>query len=445
MHWGLFVVAFSLVCRYVSGIGAEAYVTALFSEDYLSPVKVLGMSLRETGTKRDMVVMVSPAISKGTREELSSFGWKLQEVEEMKIAYETRAKWRKNLTKLRLWQMTKYSKLIYLDADMLVLRNLDHLFACPGPICAVLDSPVPNKFNGGLLVLSPNETVFDALMEKWDEGVEYADVEQGLLNAFFPLESIQGNLLPFKYNAHAYAHKRSITHDLEDIYVVHYTTFKPWNWYTLPVGDTGLLWKQVERRLPDYRGAPLWVLLLLAVVPLASAYVTYVLSSKYCCSRAGCMLDIRKILVFSIACCAVGGLLAFWAIPTATPYLVGWLLVAEWGCAFFWISLIPFWVMLVNSARCCAVTVPMFCARFVKRWGGALCATKASVMHIVLLPLMLVFGGIQLVENTSRFDVISRSATLGTFLGMSVLLDVFMALVVFYMHSKKKESEVEVC
>lgn len=32
-------------------------------------------------------------------------------------------------TKLRMWEMTEYKRLVYLDADMVVLHNIDHLFS----------------------------------------------------------------------------------------------------------------------------------------------------------------------------------------------------------------------------------------------------------------------------------------------------------------------------
>ena len=33
-----------------------------------------------------------------------------------------------NFAKLRLWQLTEYEKCVFIDADALVLRNIDRLF-----------------------------------------------------------------------------------------------------------------------------------------------------------------------------------------------------------------------------------------------------------------------------------------------------------------------------
>ena len=43
--------------------------------------------------------------------------------------------WAQSLTKLHLFGLTQYKRLIYLDADGLVLRNMDHLFSLPDAHC----------------------------------------------------------------------------------------------------------------------------------------------------------------------------------------------------------------------------------------------------------------------------------------------------------------------
>lgn len=41
----------------------EAYVTLLYGDEFLLGVRVLGKSIRDTGSKKDMVVLVSDGVS----------------------------------------------------------------------------------------------------------------------------------------------------------------------------------------------------------------------------------------------------------------------------------------------------------------------------------------------------------------------------------------------
>lgn len=66
---GLFVVVASLAVAILGwgiGVGAEseeAYVTLLYGDEFVLGVRVLGKSIRDTGARRDMVVLVSDGVS----------------------------------------------------------------------------------------------------------------------------------------------------------------------------------------------------------------------------------------------------------------------------------------------------------------------------------------------------------------------------------------------
>jgi inositol phosphorylceramide glucuronosyltransferase 1 len=58
----------------------EAYVTLLYGDEFVLGVRVLGKSLRDTGTRRDMVVLVSDGVSEYSRKllkvrEITPVGW----------------------------------------------------------------------------------------------------------------------------------------------------------------------------------------------------------------------------------------------------------------------------------------------------------------------------------------------------------------------------------
>nr|VWO94268.1 Uncharacterized protein [Ganoderma boninense] len=86
------------------------------------------------------------------------------------------------LTKLHIFRLTQYAKVIFLDADVLPIRPMSHLFAIPHEFAAVPDVGWPDIFNSGVLVFTPGEEKFSELTEllkskgSWDGG------DQGILN-----------------------------------------------------------------------------------------------------------------------------------------------------------------------------------------------------------------------------------------------------------------------
>jgi lipopolysaccharide biosynthesis glycosyltransferase len=101
------------------------------------------------------------------------------------------------LTKLHIFRLTQYSKIIFLDADVLPVRPMSHLFSIEHEFSAVPDVGWPDIFNSGVLVISPGKDKFDELMQlqktkgSWDGG------DQGLLNEW---RGSDWNRLSFVYN-----------------------------------------------------------------------------------------------------------------------------------------------------------------------------------------------------------------------------------------------------
>ena len=101
------------------------------------------------------------------------------------------------LTKLHVFRLTQFSKIIFLDADVLPIRPLSHLFTLPHDFSAVPDVGWPDIFNSGVLVFNPGEEKFNGLMDllhskgSWDGG------DQGILNEW---RGNNWNRLSFIYN-----------------------------------------------------------------------------------------------------------------------------------------------------------------------------------------------------------------------------------------------------
>ena len=50
---------------------------------------------------------------------------------EMMSTYAGDMTWSESVTKLHIFNLTEYKRIVYLDSDALVMRNLDHLFQLP--------------------------------------------------------------------------------------------------------------------------------------------------------------------------------------------------------------------------------------------------------------------------------------------------------------------------
>ena len=101
------------------------------------------------------------------------------------------------LTKLHVFRLTQFEKIIFLDADVLPVRPISHLFTLPHEFSAVPDVGWPDIFNSGVMVLTPGEDKFNEVMKivksrgSWDGG------DQGVLNEW---RGNNWNRLSFTYN-----------------------------------------------------------------------------------------------------------------------------------------------------------------------------------------------------------------------------------------------------
>jgi glycogenin glucosyltransferase len=137
-------------------------------------------------------------------------------------------------TKINCWLLEKYSKCVFLDADVVVLRNIDDLFERE-EFSAAPDAGWPDCFNSGVFVYKPSAETFRKLTEfASQQDASFDGGDQGLLNAFFSnwRSSDISRHLPFTYNVTSntfYSYVPAVTQFRNDIRVVHFAgALKPW-------------------------------------------------------------------------------------------------------------------------------------------------------------------------------------------------------------------------
>jgi len=213
----------------------NGYISYVCSDNFVPGIIALYNSLRASGCREDFLVLVTEDVSNESREVLLSK--KLNIIDAEKIYYQGRHKdqildrygkkdesW-KMFTKLNIWKQTNYDKLIYLDADVIVLDNIDELFDID-ELGAVLGGSQGLNYIGieaGVLVVSPNLDTYNILIEALesdDYSIKMSD--QSFLNDYFTrIESI--NHISEVYNR---LYKKNSNPTGSKVF--HFNSNKPW-------------------------------------------------------------------------------------------------------------------------------------------------------------------------------------------------------------------------
>ncbi|CAM9361173.1 unnamed protein product [Chrysoparadoxa australica] len=158
---------------------SHAYVTVLYDDTHARAVRALGVSLAKTGTKADLVLLVGGDVTERARAILSGDGWKLQDLKTMPSALAPSLQY----ARLQAWMLMDYSKVILLDANMLVLEAVDDLFGCGG-VCGIVGQS--ELLNNALLVLEPSAEVYKSMMEAAATTFSFSGDDKGFLNSYWP-------------------------------------------------------------------------------------------------------------------------------------------------------------------------------------------------------------------------------------------------------------------
>ena len=110
----------------------NAYLTVLSSDSYLLGVLALYKSLFETKTNYPFYVAITDGLSKESVDVLKNNNINLIKLDEKidmpekiknkncKFGY---SQWNNTLQKLGIFQLEQFNKIVYIDSDMMILRN----------------------------------------------------------------------------------------------------------------------------------------------------------------------------------------------------------------------------------------------------------------------------------------------------------------------------------
>jgi len=190
-------------CR-AAPVSDAAIVTLITNnEGYPAGALAISAALEALGSELRRIVLVTPSVNDGIRELLRTAAWEVREVTEIAcnhvmgagvtthrydVGPEYRAKltkWRATCSKFHAWGLTFLRKVIFLDADVLVLQPIDSLIEHPSAFSAAPDTFPADQFNSGVMVITPSAARFDELL-RWNRVNGTAEGgDQCLLNEFF--------------------------------------------------------------------------------------------------------------------------------------------------------------------------------------------------------------------------------------------------------------------
>jgi len=220
------------------------WLTALVNDDFVVPALVLGHTIDMFSCQKNMIAFISESVSVGARNALRSVGWDTRLVEEMdcnwldvKLGGErNRGIFGRPLghrikgthTRFHAWNYTQFSKIIYVDADYMLMTNIDELFDIPDDFAAASCSRpgvLDPCFNAGLLVFRPDTHYHQEIMKLWWETTE-KDVcpnDQVLLWHYYA-DAGNWKALPFTYNI-----RRIVFRPLKSFHFACCQPPKPWS------------------------------------------------------------------------------------------------------------------------------------------------------------------------------------------------------------------------
>lgn len=218
---------------------SEAFVTMVLNDSYVVGALVLGHSLREQGTTRRLICMVTANLAADSIDSLREvfevrYVSTLDSADEYNLRLLGRPELGPTFTKIQLWTFEDLTKVVFLDADMLIMQNIDDLFERE-EFSACADVGWPDCFNSGLFVARPSMTTYAALLEMSRQQGSFDGGDQGLLNAFFHTwaHGPSERRIPFIYNLTfnaCYSYLPAFERNKSQVKAVHFIgANKPWH------------------------------------------------------------------------------------------------------------------------------------------------------------------------------------------------------------------------
>lgn len=156
-----------------------AYVSIITSKAYLEGLGAMYLSLLQTKTEiplyclipNELYTSIEPLCKKLTDADMDGIRWityaeSIRIPEELIKKNDLQGDNRFNYTfdKLKIFELTQFDKIVYLDSDIYILQNLDHLFDCPHMSAMIAGASYPGNedwvdLTSGIMTVQPQSHI----------------------------------------------------------------------------------------------------------------------------------------------------------------------------------------------------------------------------------------------------------------------------------------------
>ena len=255
-----------------------SYVTCLLDDSYVYGVMLLYKTMQKVNTQYPLNVLVTKEVSAPTIEILKQLGLSYKYIDiietpeniyqhNLKISPRMAGIWKYCWTKLSVYDQTQWDKIVFLDCDVMIMKNLDHLFDMPNGT-APMDGEYSNiwpgrpHFNNGCVVIEPNHEVFEDIFQfahniDLEKIPPYITViaDQEILELYFKDWPNQEELHLNKYYDlfGPYLQEAQRQDIADNCYFIHFIGRKPWvrNWARNPNETYDEYWYTVAQSILD--------------------------------------------------------------------------------------------------------------------------------------------------------------------------------------------------
>lgn len=185
----------------------RAYVTLLSNRNYLEGVLVLNETLKQVQSKYPFYCLLSLGVEEEVISVLEKKGIRYIRLDKKvfdgvvssnsKQADWDYSNWNYTFDKLQIWGLVQFEKMVFLDSDMIVTNNIDHLFDCKPFTASLAGVLFPTNhdihiLNSGLMVVEPSKEIEEEMIqiakvmipEMQAKNLPLGD--QDVINAYFP-------------------------------------------------------------------------------------------------------------------------------------------------------------------------------------------------------------------------------------------------------------------
>lgn len=187
----------------------KAYVTLLSNRRYLEGVLILNQSLLKVNSEYPLVCLLSADVSPELEQTVASYGIKTLRIIDNTIGNDANKErdsykhWSFTFDKLCVFGLCEFEKIVFLDSDMIVLHNIDHLFDYPNLSAAVAGAKLFGwtKLNSGLMVIEPDKQVERELLQRAPyiikdfQSKQQSVGDQDVIQAYWPCWEVNKELL----------------------------------------------------------------------------------------------------------------------------------------------------------------------------------------------------------------------------------------------------------